>query len=239
MKNHRNSRDRFHAQQPWWKRVLAVAFGHAVADPDGERIAETLRALSDEEWTLRGRLKHLKSEIKTAKHVQERFFRAEKRRARQPRIEFERQEKAARFRDASLRHQAAAFDRQHFRIRPKDYKRGNPVENYLRNRLFREILDTFDGACAYCGATSGLTLDHYGLPKNEGGNFVLFHEEDGVPVLNLVVLCRSCNSAKGENAYTEFFDATTMVRVHYQQESVLSILLDDERFMSVFRKWYR
>ena len=70
---------------------------------------------------------------------------------------------------------------------------------------------------AYCGATSGLTLDHYGIPKNEGGNFVLFSEADGVPVLNLVVLCRSCNSAKGEIAHTQFFDAITVERVRSHQ----------------------
>ncbi len=90
-----------------------------------------------------------------------------------------------------------------------------------------------------CGATSGLTLDHYGIPKNEGGNFVLFNETDGVPVLNLVVLCRSCNSAKGEIAHTQFFDATTVERVRRRQQTLLSTLLDDERFMGVFRKWYR
>lgn len=55
----------------------------------------------------------------------------------------------------------------------------------------RRILD---GACAYCGSTESLTLDHV-VPLARGGSHA---------IENLVAACRTCNSRKGARDELEF-----------------------------------
>ena len=82
------------------------------------------------------------------------------------------------------------YRREQFCIRRQDYKRGNRLDNYFRGGLFEEVISSFDGCCLHCGNTYDLTLDHFAIPKNEGGNFVLYLSEDQTVKLNVVVLCR-------------------------------------------------
>ena len=56
------------------------------------------------------------------------------------------------------------------------------------------IFERDEWQCHYCGRTDTLTLDHV-VPQSAGGG----HDDD-----NLVVCCKSCNSAKGAKSYGDF-----------------------------------
>ncbi|MDE2717115.1 MAG: hypothetical protein OXI33_08870, partial [Chloroflexota bacterium] len=57
-----------------------------------------------------------------------------------------------------------------------------------------------------------MTLDHYGIPKNEGGNFVLCVRDSQTVKMNVVPLCRACNSAKGDMPFDVYFRPEEMSR---------------------------
>ena len=62
----------------------------------------------------------------------------------------------------------------------------------IRDRLIKE----HGGKCAICGAKMNLEIDHI-IPVSKGGR-----ENES----NMQVLCRSCNSRKGNRIdYTQFF----------------------------------
>src|SRR5690606_12382786 len=64
-------------------------------------------------------------------------------------------------------------DRTEFLSRKVDYKRGNLLDNFVRNELFERIVNMFQIKCVSCERQDELTLDHFWLPKNEGGNFIM------------------------------------------------------------------
>jgi len=57
----------------------------------------------------------------------------------------------------------------------------------LNRSLVKKVLNKYNHTCVYCGSTENLTIDHV-KPFSKGGkdNFS-----------NLQVLCKSCNSRKG------------------------------------------
>ena len=69
------------------------------------------------------------------------------------------------------------YDRMRFQVRSKDYKRGNPLDNYFRSHLMEIVLRAFGSRCCICHQADNLHLDHWAIPKNEGGNFVLYDSD--------------------------------------------------------------
>ena len=68
------------------------------------------------------------------------------------------------------------------------WRRGNPLQRRAIPTHIRAFVMERDGyACVECGSAAGLSLDHI-FPYSKGGD-----DEPG----NLRVLCRSCNSRKG------------------------------------------
>lgn len=131
------------------------------------------------------------------------------------------------------------YDRHQFLIRDKDYKRGNSLDNYCRNTIYGDISRYFGDACVNCGSTYDLTLDHFGIPKNEGGNYILKYSEGGYLKLNVVLLCRSCNSAKGERPYREFFSAEVLEKAFEIHRHMMEWILSSRDAQKVIAKWYR
>ena len=62
-----------------------------------------------------------------------------------------------------------------------------PIRKTIPKKVRKEILESFNYQCAHCGSRENLTIDHILPVSLYGGN-----EKE-----NLQVLCRSCNSKKG------------------------------------------
>lgn len=131
------------------------------------------------------------------------------------------------------------YERNAFKIRNKDYKRGNALDNHFRNKISDHILSTFGERCLCCSSTNDLTIDHFAIPKNEGGNFVLYLQGDESIKLNIAVLCRSCNSSKGERDFKSFFTEEEIAKAMNFQRILLEWILSDATTMTIIRKWYR
>jgi hypothetical protein len=129
------------------------------------------------------------------------------------------------------------FERTQFFIQPRDYKRGNAIDNYFRNKISDIVIAAFGNRCALCGDHDFLTFDHYGLPKNEGGNFVLILADKSSFRVNVAVLCRSCNAMKGQSAHSFNFDDAQQEQVKAGQKVLLEALLRDKKFLSLLKQW--
>ena len=173
-------------------------------------------------------------EIKKLKELQEKRKLQEEERKQQDE-ERKVQEKNIENRETIL---ANRYKRSDMLVREKDYKRGNTLDNYFRNHLIDQIFSAFDNSCYNCGSSENLALDHWVIPKNEGGNFVICRSDTRKLILNVVVLCTSCNSSKGEKRPVDWCG----VEKAEEAEIVLRKLLDDlwqiPSFRKVVTKWY-
>lgn len=160
--------------------------------------------------------------------------RTARRRAQQQKREEATKAFAERSRSAAL----DSYARELFVIRKKDYKRGNPLNNHFGKRFLQQVLAAFQGRCLVCRGTHDLTLDHFAIPVNEGGTFVLLLADRSGIRMNLVVLCRSCNSAKGESSYRAFFSPSHLKDADTYQKRLLDEVLGDELTMEIIRSWY-
>lgn len=130
------------------------------------------------------------------------------------------------------------FERTQFFIQPRDYRRGNAIDNYFRNRISDLVIAAFGNRCVLCGDQDYLTFDHYGLSKNEGGNFILISSDKSSFRVNVAVLCRSCNAMKGQSAHSFYFNDEQQEQVKAGQRKLLDALLHDKKFLFLFKKWY-
>ena len=70
-------------------------------------------------------------------------------------------------------------------------------KNKITNAEWLEALERFNYACAYCGSTSNLSMDHV-VPVSKGGQNT---------VDNLIPACISCNSTKQASEMVEWYTA--------------------------------
>ncbi|MHA2010313.1 MAG: HNH endonuclease [Candidatus Hodarchaeales archaeon] len=132
------------------------------------------------------------------------------------------------------------FDREKYIIRKKDYRRGNRLDNFIRNNFYNNVLKSFENKCVVCGSENDLTFDHFSISKNEGGNFILLCcKNENFIKINLVLLCRECNSSKGETRAEDFFPKNILNKIHVYQKNLLQKILKSEECFKVFREWYK
>lgn len=100
-----------------------------------------------------------------------------------------------RFTHARAAEMGGSFSEEQFseacaRLRQTAYARvlDGRARRDIPNAIRREVMNR-DKSCQQCGAVTDLTLDHI-VPYSKGGPDT---------VLNLQVLCRSCNARKGTN----------------------------------------
>ena len=81
--------------------------------------------------------------------------------------------------------------------RSRSYHKRRAMKNKCHSQPYKreDILNLFNGECAYCGSKVNLTLDHF-IPINKGGSDV-----QG----NLLPACLSCNSSKCNNDAIEWY----------------------------------
>lgn len=221
-----------YAKLPRWKRFLGIS----PADGRLDELRRLVGAVEKELSELRRAHESLEVRIRTARHVRQRFDAA----ARARTVEETRRQRKGEFISGTFQQgHNSEYLREYYRIRNKDYKRGNPLDNHFRGALFDTVISTFEGRCVYCSSGYDLTLDHFAIPKNEGGNFILLAHDGTSIKLNLVVLCRSCNAAKGERSFAAFFTKDQLERALAYHRKLLPTIIEDENTMSIVRKWYR
>jgi hypothetical protein len=120
------------------------------------------------------------------------------------------------------------YCRESFNIKKENYNRGNSEDNFVRNYLRDFIYNHFNNQCICCGSMENLTMDHFWLPKNAGGNFFMYHKEFRTYISNVVVLCRSCNSSKSDCDYKEFFTLSQLEQISVIQEKLNKIINNRE-----------
>jgi hypothetical protein len=130
------------------------------------------------------------------------------------------------------------FSRADMLIRERDYKRGNTLENYFRNHLRDQVAAAFDNACVKCGKSATLALDHWAIPKNEGGNFLLCRADTRDLLLNVTVLCMSCNSSKGEARPVDWVGIHRAEEIDATLAKLMSELWQISKLRRVVMKWY-
>jgi len=128
--------------------------------------------------------------------------------------------------------------REDYLIRNKDYKRGNPLENYINKAWKEKVLFFYTNKCVTCQSEDNFTLDHFWLPKNEGGNFVMLHLESRSLVSNVIPLCRSCNSSKCDKPFQNFFTINQLDYINNIQFEVSKQLMMDPQLCEVASRWY-
>lgn len=192
-----------------------------------------------EQSTLRSKLNHIPFAIERARTMKKRFTEAQLARTAADRRQKQEHQEQAEFADRSADSLANPFDRSRLHIQAKDYRRGNAIDNYCRKILEGSILAAFDHCCTFCGCDDDLTFDHYGITKNEGGNFILLSADKQSLRINLVVLCRACNSMKAQRLHHHFFTEEQQRAILAYQQRFLSTVLNDGHFMKLINKWGR
>lgn len=76
---------------------------------------------------------------------------------------------------------------------PSELERSRSQFNSARADLRDQLLAMGDASCTYCGDSDADTIDHV-VPLSRGG---------GNELENLVLACRSCNTAKGTRIYPD------------------------------------
>ena len=187
-------------QRPWLLRLLLA---DPTADATVKTKSEAFYAVKMEQGKLKEEHSRLERAIKSAKEAKKAFLAAQIARNAadaQRRVEAEEHE---RFCNSAISNLEGEFDRKNFHIQPKDYSRGNAIDNYFR-KIAATVFSAFNHCCVFCGTSHDLTFDHYGLSKNEGGNFALIMADKSIR-LNIVVLCRGCNAAKAQRGHLIYF----------------------------------
>lgn len=220
------------AKFSWWRRFLGVPRDDVLDSYWGRLVA-----LRGDLQNLERELSHFEGELAHAKHVKKKFLeaqiadRAASVRKRQLLKDHEK------FCADALANLEREFDRSQFYIQTRDYKRGNKIDNYFRNEIPDVVMAAFGHSCVICGARDNITFDHYGLPKNEGGNFALILADRSSFRLNIVVLCRGCNAMKGERAHSFYLSDAQLEQANAYQKVLLERLLQEERFFALIKKW--
>jgi len=220
--------------KPWWKKLLAIEHNPALTELRQSYFAcenelrsgeKELDRISIDIPTVREIRKKLASAVSTHNSGRSRLRKAE-----------EAFQASKRQSDAQVN---SEYNRASLAIRKADYGRGNKIDNYVRRFFQAMIVDVFGGKCLRCGTTFELTLDHFAIPKNKGGNFVLCVAESDVVRMNVVVLCRSCNAEKGETDHTHYFSHGELAFIMNANPIILKAVFDDRKFVRMLREWYR
>lgn len=112
-----------------------------------------------------------------------------------------------------IKNSGISMDRFDYVVRREDYKRGNNIERRYKKNFTLLLLDIFDNCCAKCSRRmNGIEIDHFFLPKNDGGNFALRHK-DSFWVNNAIPLCSSCNRSKSDRTIEQFFNSNEIENI--------------------------
>ena len=99
-----------------------------------------------------------------------------------------------------------------YNIQNDDYCRGSKKETDYRKKYEEILRQTFQNKCVKCGQMTDLAIDHFFMPKNYGGCFVM-ETKTGKKLNNAILLCQGCNSSKSDNNFKDFFTAEELEQI--------------------------
>jgi hypothetical protein len=216
----------------WWRGLLGPPRDEVLVGKYLHRLE-----LQEDLKHLQGKQLQIESRLWTAKRAKKKFIEAvATRNATEEKRRLKAQEHE-RFCSETFHNLDRQFERTQFFIQPQDYRRGNAIDNYFRDKISDLVIAAFGNRCIFCGDHDDLTFDHYGLTKNEGGNFVLILADKSSIRINVAVLCRGCNAMKGQIAHSFHFSDDQQEQVKAGQRVLLEALLRDKKFLSLLKKW--
>jgi hypothetical protein len=229
-------RSQYRDRQAWWRRLLRLY-------PDDDQIKR-----------LRHRLNRLQAHLERFQHVsgkdteelRERLYvaKSELRRARERRDQRRArdrldEETRSRFAEQCRESLQLGFEIHQFRIRDQDYQPANFLDDFFLTDFKASVLAAFDGRCVRCGKRRELGLDHYGVVKSEGGNFLLCCESHRALKPNVIVICRSCTVRRTLRRNEDFFTEREIKRIRLCHADLLEVILRDPEVLFLARRWYR
>lgn len=223
------------AKTPWWRKLLGELLGTSDQVLSGHW--QRLHALEVDLRHLEHEHSQIGHRIQERNKVKKRFLEAQVARTAAEAKKRLKAQEHERFCADALANLGREFERTQFYIQNRDYKRGNAIDNYFRKALPDVVIAAFEHRCVFCNARDDLTFDHYGLAKNEGGNFVLILADKASIRLNIVVLCRGCNAMKGERSYSTYFSVAQQAQVTACQKTLFESLLRDQEFLDRIKRW--
>lgn len=113
-----------------------------------------------------------------------------------------------------------SIERADYIISSEDYKRGLKKERDYKGTYSMFILNTFNNACAKCLSKESIEMDHFFVPKNEGGCFLMLHRS-GQKINNMIPLCKTCNVKKQDKKAHKFFNTKQLAYI-FEKQSIIN-----------------
>ena len=128
-------------------------------------------------------------------------------------------------------------------IEGSDHSRQSRLDARYRNHIGYVMVTSFESKCAKCREvfTGQLELDHFWLPKSQGGNFAM-RSKNGFYVNNCIPLCKPCNASKGARSFLDFFSLEELRHIIPMSQSLNQFInthladFEDESFGEVRKK---
>lgn len=107
---------------------------------------------------------------------------------------------------------------------PEDFRPNHMHDRKVKRKYADLITNHYENKCACCGYKKKLTLDHYFIPRSQGGSLIMKHSS-GLYHSNVVLLCEKCNSDKGSMKPEVFIkDSETLDYIAEKNSELTEIL---------------
>lgn len=84
------------------------------------------------------------------------------------------------------------------------FERNSEVDKEYRSKYLLFLIEKVGNKCPICGKSdNGIELDHFFIPKKDGGNFIIV-TKSGVVINNAMPMCTSCNRSKSDKKAIDF-----------------------------------
>jgi hypothetical protein len=112
-----------------------------------------------------------------------------------------------------------SLDRSDYYINENDYKRNSEKDKLFLKKYKMDLLMLFDNSCAKTKTMEEIELDHFFIPKNQGGSFIL-KDKNGRLIINAIPLNKKINSSKKDKKINEIFNNEELVYIFSKLEEL-------------------
>lgn len=112
-----------------------------------------------------------------------------------------------------------SLDRSDYFINENDYKRNSEKDKIFLKKYKMDLLMLFNNSCAKTKTMEEIELDHFFIPKNQGGSFIL-KDKQGRYVINAIPLNKKINSSKKDKKINEIFNNEELISIFSKLEEL-------------------